>query len=712
MTIQTALRQFLMLAIGGVLPAQWGAVRPSPFAVQGSAIAGYDPVSGEAYLFRGSEAWRFDEAVWNRVPTPGSAAPVFGPSCSWPGHGLMVVAGDTWVWNGAAWLQTVTAHSPTALFGLDWDPVRGVAVGLGVALDTWEFDGFDWSLRSTAWPPGGPTVQEARIAFDPIRQRTMAVAGFDYGGPNGFVTYEWDGSTWSMRGPSAAHYGFALSSVPGRGVVISGGYQFPFYFGSTSLWNGTQWIGVGSGAPFPRPTSLSWFDSARGRLVITSGLGTNSISPASAGAFGVWYWDGSQWSRPVAGDGPPFYAPAAWDSWRGRLLRYGGMQYVGMELNELWSRDSATGVWSMLGTGPGARANHVCAFDSRRGRLVVFGGSHFDSGSGADYLVDPLRTSEWDGATWHAIPSPGPGWSQQSFPVGRMRAAMAYDPARGRCVLFGGNFGYGTPMPQGYQNDTWEWDGATWTRMQPTSVPPAVYSPSMWYDTSLGACVLWANGRYAWNGADWLPVATPVLPGNGAYVRFDAAREVLLGVASQVVYELRSGVWLPVGNHAGWLGDAFDLGRGAFPIADEVYWHDVGDASAATVLPFGAGCAGSAGVPVLHCEEPFRLGTIHAAHLARVPANGTFIGLLGSEAGQWRGLPLPIDLGPFGAPQCQLQTEVAANEILGGEAWPVSVPASAYLLGLRFRLQALVLDAAANALGLTATNGLQVEIGS
>jgi hypothetical protein len=395
LAMQTAVILFLLLAVGGLLPAQWGVVRPSPFVVQGSAIAGYDPVSGEAYLFRGSEAWRFDEAVWNRVPTPGSAAPVFGPSCSWPGHGLMVVAGTTWVWNGAAWAQTVTAHSPTGLFGLDWDPARGVAVGLGVALDTWEFDGVDWFLRTTAWPAGGPPVSEAKIAFDPIRQRTMAVAGLDYGGPNGFSTYEWDGATWSLRGPSAAHYGFALSSVPGRGVVISGGGQFPFYFGPTSLWNGTQWIGVGTGAPFPRPTSLSWFDSARGRLVITSGLGTNSISPASAGAFGVWYWDGSQWSRPVVGDGPPFYAPAAWDSWRGRLLRYGGMQNVGMELDELWSRDSATGVWSMLGPGPGARANHVCAFDSRRGRLVVFGGSHFDSGSGADYLVDPLRTSEW-----------------------------------------------------------------------------------------------------------------------------------------------------------------------------------------------------------------------------------------------------------------------------------------------------------------------------
>jgi hypothetical protein len=202
------------------------------------------------------------------------------------------------------------------------------------------------------------------------------------------------------------------------------------------------------------------------------------------------------------------------------------------------------------------------------------------------------------------------------------------------------------------------------------------------------------------------------LPGNGAYVRFDAAREVLLGVASRVVYELRSGVWQPVGNHAGWLGDAFDLGRGAFPIVDEVYWHDVGDASAATVLPFGTGCAGSAGVPVLHCEEPFRLGTTHAAHLARVPANGTFIGLLGSEAQQWGGMPLPIDLGPFGAPQCLLQVEVAANELRAGEEWPVPVPASGPLLGLRFHLQALVLDPGANALGLTATNGLRVQIGS
>jgi len=52
-------------------------------------------------------------------------------------------------------------------------------------------------------------------------------------------------------------------------------------------------------------------------------------------------------------------------------------------------------------------------------------------------------TWAWDGTTWTRQFPP-------TSPPGRSRAAMAYDPATGNVVLFGG-FGNGT------LDDTWTW---------------------------------------------------------------------------------------------------------------------------------------------------------------------------------------------------------------------------------------------------------------
>ncbi len=46
---------------------------------------------------------------------------------------------------------------------------------------------------------------------------------------------------------------------------------------------------------------------------------------------------------------------------------------------------------------------------------------------------------------------------------------MAYDPATGNVVLFGGN------DDAARSSDTWTWNGTTWTQQSPaTSPPPAV----------------------------------------------------------------------------------------------------------------------------------------------------------------------------------------------------------------------------------------------
>jgi hypothetical protein len=74
-------------------------------------------------------------------------------------------------------------------------------------------------------------------------------------------------------------------------------------------------------------------------------------------------------------------------------------------------------------------------------------------------------------------------------------------------VLFGGdvqNFGI-------EYNDTWTWDGTTWTQQFPLTAPTARTDASIAYDATLGLVVIFGGGYTSaplndtggWNGTDW-----------------------------------------------------------------------------------------------------------------------------------------------------------------------------------------------------------------
>src|SRR5262249_27217895 len=106
--------------------------------------------------------------------------------------------------------------------------------------------------------------------------------------------------------------------------------------------------------------------------------------------------------------------------------------------------------WSVLASsGPQGRVGHALAYDLDRGLIVLFGGEQSKLFGNGPVFND---TWEWDGTTWMPR-SPSPS------PAARQGHALAYDEARRRTVLFGGDdgasFPVGTPT---YFGDTWEWD--------------------------------------------------------------------------------------------------------------------------------------------------------------------------------------------------------------------------------------------------------------
>jgi hypothetical protein len=114
-------------------------------------------------------------------------------------------------------------------------------------------------------------------------------------------------------------------------------------------------------------------------------------------------------------------------------------------------------------------------------------------------------TWTWDGQTWSGV-------SPNVFPRARMGHTMVYDSVRQAVVLFGGaSHPYVGP---GF-GDTWEWDGSRWIQRFPASAPPARVGHAMAFDRSRGVAVLYGgndvlNGvsmhysdTWEWDGQTW-----------------------------------------------------------------------------------------------------------------------------------------------------------------------------------------------------------------
>ena len=134
-------------------------------------------------------------------------------------------------------------------------------------------------------------------------------------------------------------------------------------------------------------------------------------------------------------------------------------------------------------------------------------------------------TWEWNGTTWTQAPTTGPA------PRGNF--ALAYDSVRNRTVLFGGAGAGGS-----FLGDTWEYDGATqtWTQVFPAVSPTARYNAAMTFDVARGVSVLFGGysgvregDTWTWDGANWTRVATGgCTPRNGHAMAFDDARDVVV----------------------------------------------------------------------------------------------------------------------------------------------------------------------------------------
>ncbi len=471
-------------------------------------------------LTAGVTAAATSQPTWTQL-SPGTSPPArAGASIAFdPATGQLILFGgedgsiflnDTWTWSGSTWTKLSPSTSPPAreYASIAFDPATGQLLLFGGNYsdylgDTWAWDGTTWTQLH---PGTSPSARDnATMAFDPATGQLLL-----FGGGNRNIlgdTWTWDGTTWTQLSPGtspSARWAASMAFDPATGqLLLFGGLnQSSSNLNDTWTWDGTTWTQLSpSTSPSARHGSSLAFDPATGQLILFGGE-DSSYSILND----TWAWDGSTWTQLSLSTSPQAHAFAsmAFDPATGQLLLFGGFNDIfnGSLLNDTWvyAVPSFFTDWSQLspGTSPSARYHASMAFDPATGQLILFGG-YGDSGRLND-------TWAWDGSTWTKL-------SPATSPSARYRASMAFDPATGQLLLFGGDDG-------SYLNDTWAWDGSTWTKLSPGTSPSGRRSASLAFDPATGQLILFGgqaglsylNDTWAWNGSTWTKLSPGTSP--------------------------------------------------------------------------------------------------------------------------------------------------------------------------------------------------------
>jgi hypothetical protein len=226
----------------------------------------------------------------------------------------------------------------------------------------------------------------------------------------------------------------------------TGGYSTSELLGDTWEYKNGTWQPL-TPASSPGVRYRAGLGSYQGTVVLFGGYGLTTTSASSAAYLNdTWIWDGTTWTPKQPAHKPPTrYSPAI-GTLNDRLFMFGG--YNGSALNDTWEWDGTDWIDRTTTTRPSARDGAAIANVGGE-RLVLFGAGGGD-------------TWEWNGAEWmQRTPALSPSSRQY------LKSASL----DGGVILFGGATGQSTSST--YYDDTWRWNGATWTRLLAAGPPTA-----------------------------------------------------------------------------------------------------------------------------------------------------------------------------------------------------------------------------------------------
>lgn len=416
-----------------------------------------------------------------------AAGPISQTSPCYPGSG--------WTWTYGPELPDLTAAGLQALTQAGFEvTVEARAFGETDSCGTFVLQAVDFSVTvrdpesnsaaqqqaltdrilSVLDKLASPKLGKVQVTFFPsnkviIRQAEVPVAA-----------ELWQQVTTTTSPSGRYTHGLAYDSYRDVSLLFGGDDTGSARLNDTWQFDGVDWTQLSPALSPPGRANIDQtlvYDSSRHRVVLFGGLG------ASGYLGDTWEFDGTTWSE-VNGSPSPESRDShgmAFDAGRGVTVLFGGYGSSGVRLNDTWEYD---GQWHSVSTPqkPSGRSHHALAYDERRHVVVLFGGATGPT----SFLAD---TWEYDGTTWHqVIPA--------QSPTARINHSMTYDSARGVVVLFGGLESPGL----GAVNDTWEYDGTTWTHVTTGLSPAPRTEMSLAFD-HVQSKVLFFGGGY-WDGGD------------------------------------------------------------------------------------------------------------------------------------------------------------------------------------------------------------------
>jgi len=209
------------------------------------------------------------------------------------------------------------------------------------------------------------------------------------------------------------------------------------------------------------------------------------------------------WTDLINMPGTLALAPIAYDPVTKQTILFGGFGPPSGFFGSTWDWNGSE--WSQLNPvdSPPASSDGSMAFDPAIGDLVLFGGASSTSALNQTWL--------WNGSDWKQVATPPNG-----TPPARWDAMMAFDAQSQQLVLFGGY------NPSGYLNDTWVFTGTRWQQLNPRSSPQPRSGGAMAYDPAMGKIVLFSgysgsseyfyDDTWTWDGSNWQQMNPPTSP--------------------------------------------------------------------------------------------------------------------------------------------------------------------------------------------------------
>jgi N-acetylneuraminic acid mutarotase len=229
----------------------------------------------------------------------------------------------------------------------------------------------------------------------------------------------------------------------------------------------------------------------------------------------TWTFDGSTWHEVSANSPPVARRGAAMAALGGDALMFGGFNGL-TRLGDTWKFDGSTWIVQANQATPPPPRDYA-SMATLNGSAVLFGGVlhgilDLDAGS----MYEGNDTWIFDGAQWSEKTVANP-------PPIRDSASMA--TLGGRIVLFGGIM-VSPPATVVVYDDTWAFDGSSWTQLTVASPPPARSSASL---AALGNQLVLFGGQdtqgnplndtWLFDGTNWSSATALTAPG----ARYDAS---------------------------------------------------------------------------------------------------------------------------------------------------------------------------------------------